>query len=158
MRWTTIGATAAVAVMLAQVLVAQTKMTPTAPGTSGDPVWQGVVRSNDGRTFVTDGGLIIDAALAKPAKLPEREFPSRLLDTYFGESHKDEYGLSDLTEVPGGKTYRTPSGMALNATYINYLRRTLSSGSVRLRMTGGIRPIVIVVNGALVGAFMPVQQ
>ena len=158
MRWTTLSATAAVAVMLAQVLLAQGKIVPTVPGTPGDPVWQGVVRASDGRTFVTDGGLIIDASLAKPATLPAKEYPSRLLDTYFGESHTDEYGLSDLTAAAGGKTYTTPSGIALSATYVNYLRRTLSASAVRLRMSRGLRPIVIVVKGTSVGAFMPVQQ
>jgi hypothetical protein len=38
MRGTTRSATAAVAVVLAQVMWAQGRMTPTAPGTPGDPV------------------------------------------------------------------------------------------------------------------------
>lgn len=151
-------AAAAVIMVFPQMLFAQSKITPTAPGTPGDPKWQGILRVNDGRTFVTDGGLVIDAAVAKLTTLPEREFPSKLLETYFSESHTSEYGLNEMTAVPGGKTYRAPNGIALNATYIDFLRRTLPAGSVRLRMSAAIRPIIIVVNSEMVGALMPVKQ
>src|SRR5690606_3003252 len=71
----------AIAVLVAallgtHLLFARTHMTPTVPGTRGDPQWQGVLRHRDGRTFVTDGGLAIDAALARPATLPQKEYPS----------------------------------------------------------------------------------
>src|SRR5262245_56570279 len=88
MRQITIRMPAAVVVMTAQVVVAQT-MKPTVPGTPGDPQWQGILRLSDGRTFVTDGGLAIDAALAKPAALPSRELAAKVLETYLGASHKD---------------------------------------------------------------------
>lgn len=158
MRHITTKATAAVAVMTAQVLLAQTPMKPTAPGTPGDPTWQGIVRLSDGRTFVTDGGLAIDAALAKPAKLPDRELAAKVLEDYVNASHKDEYGFSDLTAAASGRTYTAPSGVVLNATYISYLRRTLPAGSVRLRMTGGMQPVVVLVHGRAVGVLMPVKQ
>src|SRR5215510_3103594 len=51
------------------VSLAQTRMKPTAPGTPGDPAWQAVVRLSDGRTLVTDGGIAIEARLAKLARL-----------------------------------------------------------------------------------------
>ena len=133
-------------------------MKPAAPGTPGDPTWQGIVRMSDGRTFVTDGGLAIDAALAKPAKLPERELAARVLEQYLNESHKDEYGLRDLGAAVSGRTYTTPSGVALSATYIDYIRRTLPAGSVRFRLSGPGQPIVILVGGKAVGVLMPVKQ
>ena len=34
---------------------------------AGDPVWQGTLRMSDGRTFITDGGLAVDVAVARPA-------------------------------------------------------------------------------------------
>ena len=151
---------AAVVVITAQMLLAQAQkpMKPTAPGAAGDPAWQGIVRLSDGRTFVTDGGLAIDAALARPATLPDRELAAKVLESYLNASHKDEYGFSDLKALVAGRTYTTPSGIALNATYIDYLRRTLSAGSVRFRMTGGMQPVVIVANGKAVGVLMPVKQ
>jgi hypothetical protein len=152
--------TFAFAVMAAQLLSARTqeRMKPTTPGTPGDPTWQGVVRLTDGRTFVTDGGLAIDAAIAKPAKLPARELAPRALEGFLNAAHKEECSFSDLTAVATGRTYTTPSGVALNATYINYLRRTLPTRSVRFRMTAPMQPVVVAENGKAVAVLMPVKQ
>ena len=159
MRRIAIAAAAAAVVLAAQaVLALQSPMKPTAPGTRGDPVWQGTLRMPDGRTFVTDGGLVIDAALAKPAKLPDRELAPKVLEDYFSAVHKDEYGFGDFKAAASGKTYTAPNGIALNATYIDFLRRTLPVASARFRMREGLTPIVIVVNGKPVGALMPVKQ
>jgi hypothetical protein len=158
MRHLITNATVAVAVVTAHVVLAQTPLKPTAPGTPGDPTWQGILRMTDGRTFITDGGLAMDAALVKPAKLPERELATKVLEGYLNAPHKEEYNLSDLNVAASGKTYTAPNGLALNATYINFIRRTLPPGAVRLRMSGGLQPIVIVANGTPVGVLMPVKQ
>jgi hypothetical protein len=158
MRHISSSAIVAVVVMSAQVLLAQTRIKPTAPGSSGDPAWQGVVRLADGRTFVTDGGLAIDVAFAKPSQLPTRELPPKVLDQYLNASHKDEYAFSDLSAALSGRTYTAPNGIPLNATYINFLRRTLPARSVRFRMNGGMQPVVIVASGTAVGVLMPVKQ
>ena len=151
--------TAAVVVFLAaQMLLAQTRMKPTAPGTAGDPVWQGVLQHTDGRTFVTDGGFAIDAALAKPGKLPQRQYPSKLLEQYFSEPHQDECGVEELQRDPAGKTYTAPAGLALNATYVDFLRRVVPASSLRFRTSGRTRPIVVLANGQIVGVLLPVAQ
>ena len=152
-----IGLVAAV-IIVAQALFAQTAMKPTAPGTGGDPVWQGSVRLSDGRTFVTDGGLALDAGLAKPAKLPDRVLPGKVLESYLNTSREHEYGFSDLTAALSGRTYTSPSGIPLNATYINFLRRVLPVRSVRFRMGGEMQPVVIVAEGKVVGVLMPVRK
>jgi hypothetical protein len=149
---------AAVAALLMPVF-AQTRapLKPTVPGSPGDPVWQGTLRMSDGRTFITDGGLAVDAALAKPAALPTRELSAKVLEDYLKASHKNEYSFADLTLAATGKTYTSPSGIALNATYINYLRRIAPRGS-RFRMTEKARPIVVVADGSPIAVLMPVQQ
>ena len=144
--------------LAATVSSAQTRMTPTAPGTAGDPAWQAVVRLSDGRTLVTDGGIAIDAALAKLAKLPEKELAGKIVETYFNLALKDEYRFSDLTPPANGRTYTTPSGIPLNATYLDYLRRILPAASVRFRMGGELQPVVVVVDGKAVGTLMPVRK
>ena len=141
-----------------QLLQAQTPLKPTAPGSSGDPAWQGVVHLTDGRTFVTDGGLAIDVAFAKPAQLPSRELPPKVLDQYLTAAHKNEYGFSDLSAAASGRTYTAPNGISLNASYVNFLRRTLPTRSVRFRMNGDMQPVVIVASGTAVGVLMPVKQ
>ena len=158
MRLVTALATLAIIATVSPLLLAQERMTPAAPGTSGDPMWQGIVRLSDGRVFVTDGGLAIEAALAKPAKLPERELAAKVLEGYLTASHKDEFGVGDLTAAATGRTYTSPSGVALSATYINFLRRIMPAGSLRLRMTAPRQPVVIAASGKAVGVLMPVAQ
>jgi hypothetical protein len=121
-------------------------------------VWQGIVRFADGRVFVTDGGLAIEVALAKPAKLPERELPPKALEGYLTASHKDEFRMGDLEAAASGRTYTSPSGVAMNATYINFLRRIVPAASLRLRMTAPRQPVVIAASGKAVGVLMPVAQ
>ena len=157
-RHVTIAITAALAILIAPVLRAQNRMTPTAPGTSGDPNWQAVVKMTDGRTFLTDGGLAIDTAIAKPAKLPEREVSGKVLETYIAAPHTDEYSLGDLTAAASGKTYLTPKGTPLNATYVSYLRRVLPRTGTRLRVGGDAQPVVVVSSGKVVGVLMPVAK
>lgn len=149
--------TAAVVILFARLVFAQTPMTPAAPGTPGDPKWQGIIHMSDGRTFVTDGGLAVDAALARPAALPERVVSGKVLETYFGAAHPDEYGFADLTAAVSGRTYTAPNGIPLNATYVSYLRRILPA-SVRFRMSGEMQPVVITANGKIVGVLMPVRK
>ena len=79
-------------------------------------------------------------------------------ENYLNASHKDEYDFSDLTAVASSKTYTSPSGIALNATYINFLRRVLPADSVCFRMAGELQPVVILANGRAVGVLMPAKQ
>src|SRR5688500_10495190 len=87
----------------------QLPMKPTAPGAGGDPVWQGIVRASDGRTFITDGGLAIDTALAKPATIPKREFPGRVLDGQLAAAYVAEYRFGDLRVEKPSRTYVSPN-------------------------------------------------
>lgn len=148
----------AFAVAMPHLIAAQTPMKPTAPGTTGDPAWQGTVRMADGRTFITDGGLAIDAGLANLPKLPERVIPGTVMERYFSAPHSHEYGFGDLTLGASGRTYTTPDGLPLNATYIKYLRRILPSRGVRLLVGGDMQPVVIVSGDKPVGVLMPVKK
>lgn len=152
-------AIAVATLLLALPISAQTRtpMKPTAPGTAGDPVWQGTLRMTDGRTFITDGGMAVDAAFVKPTALPTRELPSKVLEDHMKATPKNEYGFADLTQAATGTTYTSPSGIALNATYINYLRRVAPRTS-RFRMTEPERPVVVVADGKAIAVLMPVKQ
>jgi hypothetical protein len=57
-----------------------------------------------------------------------------------------------------GKTYTTPSGITLNATYISYLRRTFPARFVRFRMTAARQSVLIVESGKAVGVLTPVAH
>jgi hypothetical protein len=84
-----------------------------------------MVRLDDGRTFVTDGGMAIDAALAKPA-LPNNMAPvsGKIIERWLSADLPNEFILSQLSPRDG-RTYAAPSGILLNATYIDFVRRTL---------------------------------
>ena len=151
-----LAATVLTLAMFVPFLSAQSRMTPTAPGTAGDPVWQGTLKTSDGRTFVTDGGLAIDAALARPAKLPERELPGGLLEKQLAAERTEVIGFRQL--AASGSTYNTPKDIPLNATYVDYLRRTLPAAAVRFHMGGELDPIVVTVDGKPVGVMMPVRK
>jgi len=147
------------ALVRSDLVFAQLKAT--APGTAGDPVWQGTLHLSDGRTFVTDGGIAIDAALAKPASLPAKTLPessAKHIEDYLAASLKDEFPLSELTPNANGRTYVAPSGLLLNSTYVNFLRRVLPNRTLRFRMQEEMTPIVIVSAGKAVGVLMGVKK
>jgi hypothetical protein len=150
---------ATVAIASGQLLAAQQKpLKPTAPGSQGDPTWQAVVLMTDGRRFITDGGLAVDAAVAKPAALPEREVPGKVMETYLAAAHKEECSFDDLTLASSGRTYTTPGGLPLNATYINYLRRIVPSGRARFRIAGDLEPVRLLVDDKVIAVLMPVKK
>lgn len=145
------------AIVTATVMLAQTPMKHATPGTQDDPPWQGVLRLGDGRTFVTDGALTLDAALAKPSVLPGTQIPGKALENYLGAAHKEEFGLSEVSGTATANRNKTPNGIELNSTYVNFLRRALPSGA-RLRTTAINQPVLIVVAGKAVGVLMPMRQ
>lgn len=150
---------AALLVVFFRPMAAQLK--PTAPGTRGDPVWQRTVKLSDGRTFVTDGGLAMDAALAKPASLPATALPAataKIIEGYMAAPLKDEFAITQLTANAGGRTFSAPSGLAVNATYVNFLKRVLPARSLRIRMGSQLEPMVIVSDSKPVGVLMAVAR
>jgi hypothetical protein len=142
-----------IVMLFARATIAE-PLKPTAPGAGGDPVWQRVVHLSDGRTLVTDGGLAIDAAIAKPAKLPTGEAGGKTIEGLLARQGT-EVPITELQ--PAGTTYTAPNGMNLSATYVDYLRRTLGE-RVTFRMGGELDPIVILAGGKPVGVLMAVRR
>lgn len=164
-RTTRISTIAFVAFAAASVLAAAPpagqRITPATPGTKGDPVWTRTLHLSDGRTFVSDGGLAIDAALAKPAALPTVVLPpasAKLIEGYLSAPLKDEVSVTALTPNPNGRTFEAPSGVLLNATYVNFLKRILPTRSLRFRMETEQQPMVILSDGKPVGVLMAVKR
>ena len=129
------------------------------PSIVAPPTWWRAIPMADGRVFVTDGGLSIDAAVVKPATLPEK-FPAaaganvaRLLSTPYDK----ETGLGDLRLGTRPNTFVTAEGVVLNGNYITLLRSVLKPAHTRLRTKSRTDPVVVVVDGRAVGVMMPVQ-
>jgi len=103
----------------------------------------------------------MDAAFAKPAVLPADVLPpasASFVERHLSAPPPDEFTLSQLSARPDGRAYRTPSGVDLSQTYVDFLRRTLATAQVRLRTRGAREPVVILVDGKPVGVVMPVAQ
>jgi hypothetical protein len=117
------------------------------------------VRLYDGRIFVSDGRLALDAAVAKPADLPRQALPgpiAKVIERYLAAELPDEFELSQLTRR--ADLYAAPTGVILNPIYVDYLRRTLPGAPLRFRMKSDSEPVVIVLEGKAVGLLMPMKQ
>ena len=123
------------------------------------PNWTKTIRMTDGRTFVSDGAITIDAALAKPSELPKTELPeatAKLIERYMALSSADEVNLAGLSAGERPNTYRAPSGLVLNAKYVSFLRQVVPQA--KLRMKGDLDPVVILSGGTAVGVVMPMKR
>lgn len=113
----------------------------------------------DGRTFVTDGGLSIDAAIVKPSTLPEK-FPAAAganVAKLLASPYDKETGLGDLRAGARPNTFETAEGVVLNGNYITLLRSVVKPAQARLRTKGKTDPVTVVVDDRVVGVMMPVQ-
>jgi hypothetical protein len=159
--WTVLLAAVFIAAMTGRVAVFQDRAKQSPPGEAESPTWQRLVRLSDGRTFVTDGGLAIDAALAKPNVLPTEVVgagSAKLLEGYLTAPLKDEFGLGELNTGGNPRTYTAPTGVVLNANYVDYLRRTLATATLRFRVGSDLQPVVILMNGSAIGVLMPMKR
>lgn len=113
----------------------------------------------DGRMFVTDGGLSVDAALAKPATMPERlpAASATSLARHLAAPYDKETALGDLRPGELQNTFTTPNGVVLNGNYVTLLRSILAPGRTRLRTKGKTDPVVVVTDGQAVAVMMPVR-
>ena len=122
--------------------------------TGGAPAWPA---ASEGAKAIVAAMMDVDAARwmflngMDPDSTP---FPTSL---YAKAPHQNEYGFADLTPALTGKSYTSPNGIALNATYINYLRRIAPRAS-RFRMSDGMKPIVVIANGVPIAVLMAMKQ
>lgn len=122
----------------------------------GTPKWSKRLELSDGRTFVSDGAIALDASLAKPAGIETMtKVPGAAIERYFQVPFTSEVRTSDLTAR--GTQYVTPDGMPLNGLYVEYLRKSVGS-RLRFRMTGDRQPVVLMLDGRAIGVVMPMAK
>ena len=122
------------------------------------PQWTRVLKMPDGRTFVTDGGISIDAAIAKPATLPSVVLPpesGKNIADRMSTPHDHEIAIGDLRRGGFKNSFATPDGIELNGNYVAFLRQTTASSKMRLRTKGKRDAVVVVVDGQAVAIMMP---
>jgi hypothetical protein len=120
--------------------------------------WSRTLQMPDGRTFVSDGGLAIDAEVAKPASLPSTIIPpesAKIVAGHMTAPFDKEIGLGELRPGSLKNSFVTPDGIGLNGNYITFLRDVLPAAKTRLRTKGKRDPVVIVTDAKTVGVVMP---
>ena len=123
------------------------------------PAWSRTIRLADGRVFVTDGGFALEAALARPKTMPpEIQGPqgAQALAGHLALANPTDAGLAELKTGTRKNSFVAPNGLELNGNYIGFLRRV--APAARLKMKGPMDPIVVVLDGKVIGVFMPLRQ
>jgi hypothetical protein len=130
------------------------------PDVEAPPHWTRLVKLPDGRTLISDGGIAIDAAIAKPASMPTMTVSESTGATFaklFAATFEHDFSLSELAPGKRRNTFVGPGGLLLNGNYVTFLRQTGGS-RVRLRANAGPQPMVIVIDGQPSGVMMPLAK
>jgi len=145
---------------IAQQQQQQPPIKPSAPSVVAAPVWSRVLPMPDGRTFVTDGGLSVDARFAKPAKLPSVVLApnsGKIIADRMAAPYDKEILLAELRPGSFKNSFTTPDGIALNGNYVTFLRQILPART-RLRTKGATDAVVAVTDGQAVAILMPLAM
>jgi hypothetical protein len=122
------------------------------------PAWTHKVKlpPPDGRTFMSDGGLVLDVEIAKPAMRPSQSMPADLgtaVAGYLSGYYPTEFGLTDLREGQTAAIFVGPQGFALSRNYVTFLTRY--APRVRLRTKGVGYPVLLVLDQRNIGLLLP---
>jgi hypothetical protein len=122
------------------------------------PVWTHKVKlpPPDGRTFVSDGGLVLDVDVAKPAVRPSQVMAADMgtaVAGYLSGYYPNEFGLPDVHEGPSAGVFVGPQGFAVSRNYVTFLTRY--APRVRLRSKGPGYPVLLVLDQRNIGLLLP---
>lgn len=124
---------------------------------AGDPTWTRRLQLADGRTFVSDGAMAVDAAIAKPSGIEAMQaVPGAVIDRYLQAPFATEVRATALT--PNGGRYVTPNGTLLGSRYVDFLRRKVAQRNLRFRLNGDRDPVVVVLDGRPIAVLMPMAK
>jgi hypothetical protein len=122
-------------------------------------VWNRMFRVPDGRVFVTDGAIMLDAELADLPELPGTELPAstgEVMARYMAAERTNEVELGDLERGAAPQTYEAPNGLPFAAKYVEFLLEVVPDAA--LRIGGDLEPVVIVDDGEAVGLVMAMAR
>jgi len=125
------------------------------PNVVAPPAWQLAIEMPDGRTFVSDGGLAVDAKIAKPDAMPKKVLPvanGKIIAGRLTAKFTDEIALSALRPGTSKNTFIGPRDIPVNGNYVTFLRRAAPQS--RLRFNGPMDAIVVTLNGQPIGLLM----
>jgi hypothetical protein len=148
------------AAVLAVAAAAQTPVTPNPALVQTVPAWSHSIKMPDNRTFVTDGGLVVDVEVGRPAMRPAQQLPPDMAKAFANylaaaASYPTDIGLGDLRAGGQRNTFVAPDGTVVNANYVIFLRR--NAPRVRLHLKSASDPVILTLDQRAVGLLMPLR-
>lgn len=120
--------------------------------------WRAYCDLDDGRRFLTDGRLMLEASYVPSAVLPERKLPPERAERLLAWKTDREFLVTDLKrEAPDGH-YRGLDSIQLSRVYVEFLRALPLRKTLRFRAKGPDDPVLLLDGAKVVGAVMPLQE
>jgi hypothetical protein len=121
--------------------------------------WQMISDLPDGKRFISDGSLLLNIEYVGVNSLPTKNVPAQTTQRLLIWNTNHEFKFADLQTEGSSGHYLAPHNILLNKKYIDYLKQVLPEDQApRFRGGGATDPVLIVHNGVVIGAIMPLQR
>src|SRR5690349_9034294 len=98
---------------------------------------------DDGRRFISDGGLLLESQYLPKVPIPEKSVAPQGVQRLLQSETDHEFGLNDLDQKSADGHYLAPGGIQLSRKYIECLRGSPLKPSLRFRAKGPNEPVLI---------------
>jgi len=143
------------------LIIGQLILSPSAWGANSgrqdNVVWNAVSKFDDGRQFLTDGSFLLDSRYAPAEDIPKKNIPPQSVQRLLDSKTDHDFGFADLGKTPTDH-YLAPGPIQLNRIYVDYLRKTSLSGTLRFKAGGQYNPVLILDGDKVVGVVMPMKM
>jgi hypothetical protein len=119
--------------------------------------WRLYCDLDDGRRFLSDGSLLVEARYFPNVPIPEKSLPATAPKRLLQSPTDRQFGLADLQQKTAGGHYTGP-GVQLNRKYVELLRGSPLKETLRFRAKGANDPVLIVDGQTVVGVVMPIKS
>jgi hypothetical protein len=130
-----------------------------AGGADADAVrWSAHCDLGDGRRFLTDGALLVEAKYLPDVAVPEKSVGARGVERMLASETDHEFGPGDLKRKSDGGHYVAPGDIVLGHKYVELLRGSGLKGRLRFRGKARNDPVLILDGKKVVGVVMPIKS
>ena len=127
-------------------------------GTTETVQWKAYSEFSDGRKFISDGALLLEARYLPNVPLPSMNIPQPNIQRLLESVTDHEFDLSDLDRTPPDGHYVGPGPIKINGKYIELLKESPLKSSLRFRAKGSNDPVLILDDDKVVGVVMPMKM
>src|SRR5262245_6120669 len=116
--------------------------------------WNLLSQFPDGRRFVSDRCILLDASYVKGPFPPATLAPEKV-EPFLNRATTHGFGLADLEAVPPNGNYRAPDGTLLNRKYVTFLKHLDTIKELHFRGSKVDEPVLILDGRKVIGALVP---